>query len=107
KAAAAFVDKLPRSEWSPETTEGMQGFVHPMHIEGTIEKASVVFIIRDFNTAELATHETRLKRLVDETVAEFPGMGSEFIITEQYRNMKEVLDKHPQVMDYAEEAYQL
>ncbi|WP_276132099.1 peptidase T [Polluticoccus soli] len=105
KAAAAFVNKLPRNEWSPETTDGMEGFVHPVHIEGAIEKASVQFIIRDFETAKLAQHEERLRALVNETVTEFPGMNTEFIIKEQYRNMKEVLDKQPQVMDYAEEAY--
>ncbi|RYD55686.1 MAG: peptidase T [Sphingobacteriales bacterium] len=105
KAAAAFVDKLPRNEWSPETTEGMQGFVHPVHIEGTIEKATVQFIVRDFVTAQLAHHEQKLRELVDKTVAEFPGMSVDFIVKEQYRNMKEILDGQPQVMDYAEEAY--
>ncbi len=106
KAAAAFVDKLPRNEWCPETTEGMEGFVHPTQIEGVLEKASVSFIVRDFETARLAQHEERLRALVDETVREFPGVSTEFIIKEQYRNMREVLDKHPQVMDYAELAYQ-
>lgn len=105
KAASAFVNKLPRNEWSPETTEGMQGFVHPVHIDGTIEKASVQFIIRDFVTAKLAEHEERLRALVNETVTEYPGLSTEFIIKEQYRNMKEVLDHNPQVMDYAEDAY--
>lgn len=105
KAAATFVDKLPRNEWCPETTDGMQGFVHPVHMEGVLEKATVQFIVRDFDTPMLATHEERLRRLVDETVKEFPGITTEFVVKEQYRNMKEILDKHPQVMDYAEEAY--
>lgn len=105
KAASAFVDKLPRNEWCPETTEGKQGFVHPVHMEGVLEKASVSFIIRDFDTAMLAKHEERLKGLVLETTDEFPGITFDFVVKEQYRNMKEVLDNHPQVMDYAEEAY--
>jgi tripeptide aminopeptidase len=105
KAASAFVSKLPRKEWSPETTEAMEGFVHPTKIEGVLERASVDFIIRDFDTAMLAKHEERLRALVDETVREFPGVTTEFIIKEQYRNMREVLDNNPQVMDYAEEAY--
>ncbi len=105
KAASAFVSKLPRHEWCPETTEGMEGFVHPVSIEGTIEKATVQFIIRDFNSAMLATHEERLRALVTETAKEFPGIGTEFVIKEQYRNMKEVLDTVPFVMDNAEEAY--
>lgn len=106
KAAAAFVSKLPANEWCPEATEGMEGFVHPVSIQGTIEEASVQFIIRDFDTTMLAKHEERLRALVDETVREFPGVTTDFIIKEQYRNMREVLDLHPQVMDYAEEAYQ-
>jgi tripeptide aminopeptidase len=105
KAASAFVAKLPRNEWNPETTEKMEGFVHPTQIEGVLEKARVSFIIRDFDTAKLATHEERLRKLVDETVREFPGVTTEFIIKEQYRNMREILDHNPQVMDYAEEAY--
>ncbi|PZF70890.1 peptidase T [Taibaiella soli] len=105
KAAGTFVSMLPHGEWGPEFTEGMEGFVHPVHMEGMLEKATVQFIIRDFDTAKLATHEQRLKGLVDKTVAMFPGIHAEFTIKEQYRNMKEVLDHHPRVMDYAAEAY--
>jgi tripeptide aminopeptidase len=106
KAASAFVNMLPRNEWCPEVTEGKEGFVHPVHIEGGIERASVQFIIRDFDTAQLVHHEERLRSIVQKAVAEFPGMQTEFIIKEQYRNMREILDKEPQVMAYAEEAYQ-
>lgn len=105
KAAAAFLDKLPRNEWGPETTEDKQGFVHPVHMEGVLEKATVQFIIRDFDTAMLAKHEQKLREMVEETVKEFPGLTTEFVVKEQYRNMKEMLDDHPQVMDYAAEAY--
>lgn len=105
KAASAFVDKLPHNEWSPETTEGMQGFVHPTSFEGVLEKATVQFIIRDFDTAQLAHHEQKLREYAEQTAREFPGVTVEFIVKEQYRNMKEMLDKNPQVMDYAEEAY--
>lgn len=106
KAAGAFVAKLPRNEWCPEVTEGMEGFVHPVHMEGVLEKATVQFIVRDFDTAKLATHEERLRNLVDETVKEFPGLTTEFVVKEQYRNMKEILDNQPQVMDYADMAYE-
>lgn len=105
KAASTFVSKLPRTEWSPETTEGYEGFVHPTSIEGVLEKATVSFIIRDFKTAMLAQHEEKLKALVEETRKEFPGITTEFKITEQYRNMYEILQQYPQVMDNAEEAY--
>ncbi|HTN44999.1 MAG TPA: peptidase T [Flavipsychrobacter sp.] len=105
KAASTFVAKLPRHEWNPESTEGYEGFVHPTGIEGALEKATVSFIIRDFKTEMLAKHEERLKALVDETTKEFPGTTAEFQVVEQYRNMHEILQQHPQVMDYAEEAY--
>ena len=105
KAAGAFVNKLPRNEWCPEATEGMQGFVHPTSIEGTLERATVQFIVRDFETARLADHENRLRSLVDQTVAEFPGVTTEIMVKEQYRNMKEILDQYPNVMEYAAQAY--
>ena len=105
KAASAFVSKLPRTEWCPETTEGYEGFVHPTSIEGVLEKATVQFIVRDFDTAMLAKHEERLRNLIAETEKEFPGVTTTFVVKEQYRNMKEVLDTVPHVMDYAEEAY--
>ncbi|MES2701653.1 MAG: peptidase T [Bacteroidota bacterium] len=105
KAASAFVAMLPKNEWCPEATEGKEGFVHPTGIEGALEKATVQFIIRDFDTAKLAEHEHRLRDLVDATIQQFPGVTAGFVVKEQYRNMKEILDKHTQVMDYAEEAY--
>ena len=105
KAASAFVASLPKHEWCPETTEGMQGFVHPTSIEGSLEKATVQFIVRDFETPQLAHHEQRLRELVDATVKQFPGITTTFVVKEQYRNMKEVLDGLPFVMDNAQEAY--
>ena len=105
KAAATFVDKLPRGEWCPEATEGRPGFVHPVRIEGELEKAAVTLIVRDFDTAMLARHEERLRSLAEAALREFPGASYAFVVTEQYRNMKTVLDHHPEVMDHAEEAY--
>lgn len=105
KVAAAFVDALPKNTWTPERTDGKEGFVHPLHIEGSVEKAVVQFIIRDFDTAQLAVHEEKLRSIVTDTLQQFPGAQADFEIKEQYRNMREILDQHPQVMDYAEEAY--
>jgi tripeptide aminopeptidase len=106
KIAGEFVSRLPKNEWSPETTEGMQGFVHPVSIDGQLEKATVNFIIRDFDTRMLDVHENRLKKIALETVADFPNSDVEFVIKEQYRNMREILDQFPQVMAHAETAYQ-
>jgi tripeptide aminopeptidase len=104
KVASAFVDMLPKDQWCPEVTEGMEGFVHPVSIEGGLEKATVQFIVRDFDTAKLAEHEDRLKEIAQLAISEFPGSTMTFVVKEQYRNMKEILDGCPHVMDYAEEA---
>ena len=104
KIAGEILDELPKKEWSPETTCGRQGFVHPVSINGIAEKATIGFIIRDFTTDGLAAHHARLKKIAEEVVADHPGAGMEYMKQEQYRNMKEVLDKHPQVAAYAAEA---
>lgn len=104
KVAAAFVDALPKGVFSPETTSGREGFVHPVHMEGTAELARVEFILRDFETAKLKDHAHFLDRLAAKTVEGFPGSGYKLELREQYRNMKEILDVHPQVAAYAAEA---
>jgi tripeptide aminopeptidase len=106
KIAAAVLDALPKNEWSPETTEKREGFIHPIAVNGIAEKATIQFIVRDFTNAGLQRHHQRLKKIAEETVAKFTGASIEYKTTEQYRNMKEVLDKCPQVVTYAEEAIQ-
>jgi tripeptide aminopeptidase len=106
KMAAEFVDSLPKGAFSPETTSDREGFVHPVHMEGTAEIAKVDFIIRDFETAKLKEHADFLEKLANETVELYPGARCEVRVREQYRNMKEVLDKHPMVVKFAEEAIQ-
>ncbi len=104
KVAARFMEKLPKDRLSPETTEKREGFVHPTTINANEELATIRFIIRDFITEKLKEYEDFLKDLAENTVAEFPGARLEFEVKEQYRNMKYVLDKHPQVGAYAVEA---
>jgi tripeptide aminopeptidase len=105
KVLAYFLNLLPNNHLSPETTEGYEGFVHPVHIEGGLEKATAQFIIRDFDTDNLGKHEELLSTLAEEATRFFPGSRFEMEVKEQYRNMKEVLDQHPQVMQNAVEAY--
>jgi len=104
KVAAYFLELLPKDELSPETTEGRYGFVHPLHIEGITEKVTIQFIIRDFITAKLVAYETWLQDKMETALSAFPGARGEILVKEQYRNMKEVLDNHPDIIDYAEEA---
>ena len=103
KVAADFIKSLPKDKLSPETTEGREGYVHPVAINGNEEKTTIKFIIRDFDTLKLKEYEDILKNVAEDTIAKFPGAKLEFKVIEQYRNMKEVLDNHPQVYEYAYE----
>ncbi|MEO5889197.1 MAG: peptidase T [Ferruginibacter sp.] len=106
KIAGAILDALPKNEWSPETTEGRAGFVHPVSVNGIAEKVTIQFIVRAFELAALQSHHERLKALARSVMQQFPGTVIKYDIQEQYRNMKEVLDQHPQVVAYAAEAIQ-
>lgn len=104
KAAADFVSRLPQGRLSPETTEGREGFVHPYVIEGGVGSASVRFIVRDFDTARLAEMETLVQRLAAEAAAAWPGVTALCEVRESYRNMREILDRVPEVVENAREA---
>ena len=104
KVAADFIINLPKDILSPETTEGREGFVHPVSLNGNEEKTTVKIIIRDFDTPNLKKYEDLLKKIADETVAKYPDAKLEFEVVEQYRNMGEVLNDHPQVYENAYDA---
>lgn len=104
KLASAFVEALPKDEWSPETTDGRQGFVHPVGISGNAEQATVQFIVRDFVTSVLPDHHARLNDLAHGICSRFEGTSFTYTPSEQYRNMKDVLVNHPHVTEYATEA---
>lgn len=104
KIAGDVLASLPRAELSPETTEGKQGFIHPVRVDGIAEKATIDFIIRDFDTEGLKKKEDFLLSLVEMVIENYPGAKFDFKVNEQYRNMKEVLDQHQEVVAYAKEA---
>ncbi len=104
KMAGHFLELLPKDRLSPETTEGREGYVHPVSVNGNEEKTTLKFIIRDFIDDKLKEYEDFLKELTDKTVEAFPGSSAEFKVIEQYRNMKNILDQHPQVEEFALEA---
>ena len=105
KIASQFMDSLPKDSWCPERTSGREPFVHPVHMDAAVENAIIHFIVRDFETSKLAEHEARLEEYAKATCAAFPGTKYTFTVKEQYRNMREMLDRHPQVMAHAMEAY--
>lgn len=104
KLAGEILAALPKDSLSPETTEKKEGFIHPTSVNGLAEKCTLDFIIRDFITAGLATKEQLLEDIVKKVVDQYPTASYEFKITEQYRNMKEVLDTCPQVVAHARTA---
>lgn len=104
KMASHFIELLPKDRLSPETTEGREGYVHPIQINGNEEKTTIKFIIRDFIDEKLKEYEDFLKELVEKTVEAFPGSHYNFEVIEQYRNMKNILNQHPEIEANALEA---
>jgi tripeptide aminopeptidase len=104
KIAGEILAALPIHELSPETTAGKDGFFHPVGVDGIAEKCTIEFIVRDFNTAGLAIKEEKLKSIVEQVMKRHPKASYEFVVKEQYRNMKEVLDKNPAIVQMAKDA---
>ncbi|MEY4278589.1 MAG: hypothetical protein RL377_593 [Bacteroidota bacterium] len=109
KVAAAILAALPNKSWCPEYTEGREGFIHPNHISGGAEQASIEFLIRDFDTAQLTIHANRLLQIAEEVIAsnsDFSNVQLKMEVVEQYRNMREVIDQHPAIVTNALAAYE-
>ncbi|PPL00906.1 peptidase T [Parapedobacter indicus] len=104
KIASEIIHTLPKDRLSPESTNSREGFVHPVSINGGVEQATLEFIVRDFVDNQLETHERELENIVKTVVAKYPGCSYRFSVKEQYRNMKQVLDKHLQIMEIGLEA---
>ena len=104
KIAAAIVERLPKDTCSPETTEGRQGFLHPIGISGALEQATIGFIVRDFTDEGLKEKEALLESIVQDVMKGFPHSTYKLEIKPQYRNMKQVIDRHPELINNAVEA---
>jgi tripeptide aminopeptidase len=104
KIAARIVDALPQDTLTPETTEGREGFLHPVGIEGALEEATLHYIVRDFTVAGLKDKEALLERTVRDVMKDFPRSHYRIDIHEQYRNMKEIVDRRPEIVEHAMEA---
>ena len=103
KIAGAILDRLPK-DMAPETTSGRGGFIHPTGVTGSMEKARLGFIIRDFDDAGLVEKEQLLESITRDVLRDYPRSSYSFSVTEQYRNMKQVLSQHPQIVENAVEA---
>ncbi|WP_026897512.1 peptidase T [Daejeonella oryzae] len=106
KIASEIVALLPREKFSPESTEGKEGFIHPTQMKGNVEQASIEFIIRDFTDEALKNHEQILKIIADEVIGNYPHSSFKMEVKEQYRNMKKVLDEFPHIIEFGKLAIQ-
>ncbi len=104
RIAADILSQLPKDHLSPESTEGKEGFIHPSKIEGMLEEASIEFIIRSFETEKLAEYEAIIENTAKKVLESYPGSSYTFEVHEQYRNMKDVVDKHMHIVDIAVKA---
>jgi tripeptide aminopeptidase len=104
RMAAAFIDALPADRMSPETTDGYDGYMHPYMVDASVERTAVRVLLRDFQTAELKAKAALVEQLARDVTGRHPGARLDVAVEEQYRNMREVLDRHPQVVERAAEA---
>lgn len=104
KALAEILSTLPKNRLTPEATSGKEGFIHPVNFSGNAEQTEADFIIRDFDDDLLKAHEDFLESVVVNVLKNYPGTTYTFKVTEQYRNMKKVLDQHPQIIAYGIQA---
>lgn len=100
KIAAEIIARLPKDELSPESTSGKEGFIHPVATRASVESATLEFIIRDFDAKKLKAHEAVLENICKEVLNDYPACSYQMEVQEQYRNMKEILDQNPKVLEY-------
>jgi len=104
KIVSEIVANLPKDKLSPESTSEKQGFVHPYKLEGQLEEATLQLIIRDFETSNLNKYQEQLKSITNEILKSYPRSKVKYTVTEQYRNMKDVVSDHMHIVDYAVDA---
>jgi tripeptide aminopeptidase len=104
RVAADFISRLPRTGMSPETTDGYEGYLHPYQMQAGADRTTVKVLVRDFATPALQEKEALVDAIAREVVEAHPGSSFETVVEQSYRNMREVLERHPQVVDYARDA---
>jgi tripeptide aminopeptidase len=104
RLAGMFLDRLPKRRMSPETTAGRDGFLHPLTIEGGVGEVKIGFILRDFDTAQLAVQADLLREIARQVEREHPEAKVRVDVRKQYRNMRDGITTEPRAIRYAAEA---
>jgi len=103
RAATFFISQLP-GDALPETTEGEQGYLHPISVQGDVTRVVVPFLVRDFALEGLKTREGILEAIAQTTREKFPGLTIDMEIKHSYKNMRYYLDKEPRAVELAMKA---
>ena len=102
--ASKFLENLPHTEF-PETTDGYEGFFAPIEISGSVEKAQVYILLRDFEESGIEKRIFQIKKIAESV--EFATGGKVSVqIKEQYKNMKNALEKSPETVELLKKAYE-
>lgn len=104
KIISEIIAALPKDRLAPEATSGQDGFIHPVSIKGSVEQASAELILRDFSEEGLNTNRRILELICEEVIAGYPNSSYNLKITPQYRNMKQILDTVPKMIEFAKKA---
>ncbi len=104
RLAAMFIDRLPKRRMSPETTDGRDGFLHPLTIEGGAGQVKIGFLLRDFDTAQLAVQAELLREIGRQVERDYPEAKVQVDVRKQYRNMRDGIAKLPEAITHAAEA---
>ena len=104
RLAGMFLERLPKRVMSPETTGGREGFLHPLTIEGGTGEVKIGFLLRDFDTPQLAIQADILRTIGQQIEREYPGAKVAVATRKQYRNMRDGIAREPRALKYAEEA---
>lgn len=104
RIAGMFLDRMPTRVLAPEVTDERAGFLHPYIIEGGVPKTTIQILLRDFEVAKLADYADLLRVIAKQLETEYPEVKIDVAITQQYRNMRDGMEKEPRAVPYALEA---
>lgn len=106
EVAAEMMQLLPKAE-RPEHTEGYEGFFHCVGFNGTVEQATISYIIRDHDMERFESRKRLIWSAMDYMRSKYGGEVVNITLKDQYFNMRKMVEPHPQVIDRALEAMRM